>query len=250
MSIRRSLSLTLALTALAPGTAAAEDVRVVARDVPLAAARASTARPAPLPFTMVGIHWQGSGKVWFRTAARPGRFGPWRSARPEAEDGPDVSSDELDARAGWRIGNPWWTGPARWIEYRVAGEVTRLRTFYVDSPVTPADRAPAASAGKASSAAASCGPCAATGDREARRVERRRDDRAGRAGDRGASSPCRGTPHGRLQQLFPRRVSGHRARNPALSRPRKRLGRHRLQLPRRQVRPCLRRPWRRDHPRT
>ncbi len=158
MSIRRSLSLTLALTALAPGTAAAEDVRVVARDVPLAAARASTARPAPLPFTMVGIHWQGSGKVWFRTAARPGRFGPWRSARPEAEDGPDVSSDELDARAGWRIGNPWWTGPARWIEYRVAGEVTRLRTFYVDSPVTPADRAPAASAGKASSAAATAGP--------------------------------------------------------------------------------------------
>jgi flagellar hook assembly protein FlgD len=132
--------LALALAVLAPGTAAAQDVRVVARDVSLGAAHSSAAREAPLSFTMVGVHWQGSGKVWFRTAATPGRFGPWRPAQPEGEDRPDAGSDELAASAGWRVGNPWWTGRAHWIQYRVSGEVTRLRAFFVDSPVTDADR--------------------------------------------------------------------------------------------------------------
>ena len=107
MSFRRQLALVAALPALAPGTAAAQDVRVVARDVPIEAARAAVSRLAPQTFTMIGIHWQGSGKVWFRTAAEPGRFGPWRSAQPEADDAPDVGSDEADGQPGWRIGNPW-----------------------------------------------------------------------------------------------------------------------------------------------
>ena len=72
----RSLMLVSVLAVLAPGTAAAQDVRVVARDVPLDAARASVARTAPLGFTMVGIHWQGSGRVWFRTALRARRLRP------------------------------------------------------------------------------------------------------------------------------------------------------------------------------
>ena len=142
----RSLMLVLVLAVLAPGTAAAQEVRVIARDVPLAATRASTARTAPLAFTMVGIHWQGSGRVWFRAASEPGAFGPWRPAQPEGEDRPDAGSDEGDwlkggDRAGWRLGNPWWTGPARYIQYRVEGTVLRLRTYFVDSPVTAADRA-------------------------------------------------------------------------------------------------------------
>ncbi len=145
MRFRRPLMLVAALAVIAPGTAAGQDVRVIARDVPLVAARASATRSAPLPFTLVGIHWQGSGQVWFRTANEPGRFGSWRPAQPEDEDMPDVSSDELDERSGWRIGNPWWTGEARWIQYRVTGSVTRLRTYFVDSPVTTADRARAAS---------------------------------------------------------------------------------------------------------
>ena len=145
MSFRRSLMLVVALAALAPGTAAAQNVRVVARDVPLDAARSAAARPAPLAFTMIGIHWQGSGRVWFRTAARPGHYGPWRPAQPEAEDSPDIGSDELDRQGDWRIGNPWWTGPARLVQYRVSGQVSRLRAFFVDSPVTAADRARAAS---------------------------------------------------------------------------------------------------------
>jgi flagellar hook assembly protein FlgD len=160
MSLRRQLVLVAALAALAPSTAAA-DVRVVARDVPLDGPLAAAARTAPTSFTMVGIHWRGSGRVWFRTAEQPGEFGPWRQARPEAEDVPDVGSDELDERAGWRIGNPWWTGPARWIQYRTSGEVTRLRTYFVDSPVTQADRARASSTRTAAtSAVARVGPVA------------------------------------------------------------------------------------------
>ena len=150
----RSLMLVLVLAVLAPGTATAQEVRVVARDVPLAAARASTARTAPLAFTMVGIHWQGSGRVSFRTSSEPGAFGPWRPAQPEEEDQPDAGSAEGDDRAGWRLGNPWWTGPARYIQYRVEGTVLRLRTYFVDSPVTAADRAMVAATRPATSVAA------------------------------------------------------------------------------------------------
>jgi flagellar hook assembly protein FlgD len=141
----RPLIVVAVLAVFAPGTANAQDVRIVARDVPLAAARASVARTAPLDFNLVGIHWQGSGRVWFRTAARPGEFGPWHPAQPEEEDAPDPGSGELAQSAGWHVGNPWWTDDAAWIEYRVSGSVTGLRTYFVDSPVTAADRASAAS---------------------------------------------------------------------------------------------------------
>jgi len=139
MSFRRTLYLALCLAALAPGTAAADGVRVVEREEPLGAARSSFARPAPLEFTMVGIHWQGPGEVLFRTAADPGSWSAWRSARPEDEDGPDLTSPESRASRGWKVGNPWWTGEASLIQYRVSGSVTRLRTFFVWSPVTGAD---------------------------------------------------------------------------------------------------------------
>jgi len=54
MRFRRPLMLVAALAVIAPGTAAAQDVRVIARDVPLVAARASATRSAPLAFTLVG----------------------------------------------------------------------------------------------------------------------------------------------------------------------------------------------------
>ncbi|MGH3037851.1 MAG: FlgD immunoglobulin-like domain containing protein [Gaiellaceae bacterium] len=144
MRLSRLLLLVVALAALAPSTASAQEVRVVMRDVPLGDSL-SAARSAPLSFTMVGIHWRGAGKVWFRTAKEGGSFGPWRPAQPEGEDLPDAGSVEHDARAGWRIGNPWWTSAAHRIQYRTSGEVTRLRAYFIDSPVTAADRARAAS---------------------------------------------------------------------------------------------------------
>src|ERR671914_3140500 len=115
MTYRRALSIVLCLAALAPGTAAADDVRVVSRMEPLTAARSSVARVAPLPFTMVGIHWQGPGQVSFRTAASAGRWSAWHAAQAEDEDLPDRSAPEGAVSRTWRIGNPWWTGEARWI---------------------------------------------------------------------------------------------------------------------------------------
>ncbi|HWM14449.1 MAG TPA: FlgD immunoglobulin-like domain containing protein [Gaiellaceae bacterium] len=139
MSLRRTLFAALAVAALAPGTAAADGVRVVQREEPLGAVHSSLARPAPVEFTMVGIHWQGPGEVSFRTAAGEGGWSAWRSAQPEEEDGPDLTTSEGEASRGWEVGNPWWTGEASRIQYRVSGSVTRLRTFFVWSPVTGTD---------------------------------------------------------------------------------------------------------------
>jgi hypothetical protein len=79
---------------------------------------------------MVGLHWRGSGSVSFRTRALTGRWSAWRAAAPEAEDGPDRSP-----QLGWHIGNPYWTGDATAIAYRLRGRVTRLRAYFVESPV-------------------------------------------------------------------------------------------------------------------
>ena len=61
--------------------------------------------------------------------------------------------------------------------------------------------------------------------------------------------PVRGRPpHRGLELVHAGSVGLDRQGHPALPRARKRLGRHRLQLPRRQVRPDLRRPVRRSRP--
>jgi flagellar hook assembly protein FlgD len=139
MTLRRSLLLTLALAALVPAEAAADDVRIVTRNEPLGASRPLVARSAPQTFTMLAVHWQGSGRVWLRTARELGRWSRWRRADPEDEDRPDTQSPETWI-SSWRIGSPFWTGRARFVQYRTAGEVTRLRTFFIASPVTNADR--------------------------------------------------------------------------------------------------------------
>jgi hypothetical protein len=145
MTLRRTLVAAVFVVAAFPGTASSGEVRLVPRDEPLAAARDGAARPAPAPFNMVGIHWRGPGAVWFRTAAERGVWSTWRPARPEEEDAPDAGSVEATSADGWKVGNPWWTGDARWIQYRVSGEVRRLRTFFIASPVAASD-APARTA--------------------------------------------------------------------------------------------------------
>ena len=52
----------------------------------------------------------------------------------EGEDLPDVGSAETRASRGWRLGNPYWTGPSNRIAYRLHGRVLRLRTYFVRSP--------------------------------------------------------------------------------------------------------------------
>jgi N-acetylmuramoyl-L-alanine amidase len=85
-------------------------------------------------FTLAGVHWQGSGRVLFRTRSLAGRWSAWRPAAPEDEDGPDPGTREAKARPAWRIGNPWWVGPSDRIEARAIGRVSRVRAHLVWSP--------------------------------------------------------------------------------------------------------------------
>ena len=92
--------------------------------------------PSDGRFTLAGVHWQGPGRVVFRTRSLEGRWSAWRDAAPEDEDGPDNGSRERRLRAGWRIGNPWWVGPSDRIETRTVGRVSRVRAHLVWSPET------------------------------------------------------------------------------------------------------------------
>ena len=145
--MRFLLSLALAAVALAlPGFATAESAggatplaSLEARDVPLGARR-SLAVAAPVgPFTMIGLHWRGSGSVVFRTRSAAGRWSSWQLAGPEAEDLPDGTSPEAGADPGWHVGNPYWTGPANRLEVRTSGRVARVRAYYVRSSPAQSD---------------------------------------------------------------------------------------------------------------
>ena len=57
-------------------------------------------------------------------------------AAPESEDLPDFGTTERAASGGWRLGNPYWVGPSDAISYRLQGRVTRLRAYFVRSPVS------------------------------------------------------------------------------------------------------------------
>ena len=129
----------------APGVAGAEVASIVSRDLPLAAGSGRTPVSAER-FNLVGLHWQGTGTVEFRTRSVAGRWSGWRAAAPEDEDRPDPAARERSS-PGWRLGNPFWTGPAERLEVRTRGNVRRVRAHLVWSPVEgapPPRRAPAA----------------------------------------------------------------------------------------------------------
>jgi hypothetical protein len=91
------------------------------RDVPLHAARTLAASvPA---FNMVAFHWRGSGVVRYRVHFTDG-WSPWRVA----------DDDAVSEQRGWHIGNLDWVGRATGLQARVAGRVTRLRSYTVWSP--------------------------------------------------------------------------------------------------------------------
>ncbi len=116
----------------APSVAQAAGVAVVSRDAHAAAARLSTEKH----FDVVGVHWQGPGSVRIRTRSVSGRWSRWIGAAPEAEDLPDPGTREARATRGWRIGNPIWAGDSNAIQYRTSGRVSRVRAFFVSSPVS------------------------------------------------------------------------------------------------------------------
>jgi hypothetical protein len=134
----------LVAVAAAPLTAHAAEATLVTRDLPVGGTRALAGARAPERFNLVGLHWQGPGRVSFRTRSLTGRWSRWRAAAPEAEDAPDARTAERARSGRWRLGNPYWTGASDRIKYRLRGRVTRLRAHYVWSPVDDAPvRAPA-----------------------------------------------------------------------------------------------------------
>src|ERR687895_982726 len=139
----KSLLAALALALAAPGLAHAGTADIVSRDVPLraSAARTLAAAAATPRFNLVGLHWQGSGSVEFRTRSLAGRWSAWRPAAPEDEDRPDRSTRER-SRPGWRLGNPYWTGASDRLDVRTRGIVRRVRAHYVWSPVAGGHAAP------------------------------------------------------------------------------------------------------------
>jgi hypothetical protein len=117
-----------------PGAAFAARTSLVARELPV---RGDAVERAPQRFELVGLHWQGPGAVLFRTRSVGGRWGRWRSAESEAQDGPDRASDEARRSRGWRLGSPYWVGASDRIQYRFAGRVLRLRGYFVRSTGRP-----------------------------------------------------------------------------------------------------------------
>ena len=111
------------------GTAHAAGTTLRVRDLPPRLLASSE----PGRFDLVGLHWRGPGAVSFRTRELDGRWSAWRAALPEPEDRPDSGSAEARASRGWTVGNPYWTGGADRIEYRIRGRVTRLRAYFVRS---------------------------------------------------------------------------------------------------------------------
>jgi N-acetylmuramoyl-L-alanine amidase len=87
-------------------------------------------------FNLLGLHWQGSGSVWFRTGDGD-RWRPWQRAvvHELAEGGEGATGD-------WQLGTPVWLGGSgsTEVEYRVEGDVRALRAHEVWSPVGAAPR--------------------------------------------------------------------------------------------------------------
>jgi hypothetical protein len=115
----------------APGVAVASP-SLVARDLP---ARSGLAAQAPTAFDLVGLHWQGSGVVRFRTQRMDGTWSRWRLSAPESDDLPDRNTAEAKRSRGWHLGNPFWVGRSERIQYRLGAHVRRLRAFFVRSPL-------------------------------------------------------------------------------------------------------------------
>lgn len=124
----------VAAVVVSPAPATTPGPTMTAVDVPLHGKRTLSASGSQGLFDVVGLHWQGRGTVWFRTRTLAGRWSAWHGAAPEAEDLPNSGSAEAQRARGWRLGNPWWTGPSNRIEYRLRGDVRRLRAYFVRSP--------------------------------------------------------------------------------------------------------------------
>ncbi|HWB23793.1 MAG TPA: N-acetylmuramoyl-L-alanine amidase [Gaiellaceae bacterium] len=120
-----------AIALVFPAAAQAGLVTMVSRDVPLGP-RALQAAVPPMRFNMIGIHWQGSGQVEYRTESVHGTWSSWIVA--DADTGPDEGSSEQ--RSAWHDGNLDWVGASQQVRFKTEGQVSRVRAYYLNSRIT------------------------------------------------------------------------------------------------------------------
>jgi N-acetylmuramoyl-L-alanine amidase len=126
------IALAAAVVFLAAPAAAYGEASMTMREVSLHGERTLAAAPSA-GFDMVGLHWRGPGSVEFRTRSIRGGWSAWHRAAPEAEDLPDKATSEARSAQGWRLGNPYWVDASDRIAYRLHGQVTRLRAYFIQS---------------------------------------------------------------------------------------------------------------------
>jgi hypothetical protein len=131
----RRLLVVLLLALALPASASAGLATLQARDLALHGERSLASAGSTGPFQLVGIHWQGPGRLELRIRTARG-WTAWKPVRDDAEDTPDASSGEARALRGWHLGEPVWVGRGVGLEVRAIGRVTRARALTVRSPVS------------------------------------------------------------------------------------------------------------------
>jgi flagellar hook assembly protein FlgD len=135
------------LAALAlPASASAGLATLQVSELPLHGERTLAATTAASPFQLVGIHWQGSGRLELRIRTRHG-WGRWQPVIEDDGDAPDGTNREARALRGWHLGAPVWVGSGEGIEVRAVGRVSRARALTVRSPVSKVPLRTVAAAG-------------------------------------------------------------------------------------------------------
>src|ERR1051326_4227384 len=119
-----------ALVALAvPSLARAGQVAMRVQEIPLGARTLSATEPT-MRFNLLGVHWEGSGRVFLRTHRLHGRWTHWSEA--DADVAPDGGTGR------WHDGDLVWTGASDAFEFRRRGDVSRLRAYELWARVTTA----------------------------------------------------------------------------------------------------------------
>jgi len=142
----RRLLLAFLLALAVPASASAGLATLQVRELPLHGERSLSAVTPASPFQLVGIHWQGSGRLELRIRTARG-WSAWRAVRADGEDTPDATSREARATRGWRLGAPVWVGRGEGLEVRAIGHVARARALTVRSPVSKVPLRTVAAAG-------------------------------------------------------------------------------------------------------
>ena len=142
----RRLLVAFLLALALPASASAGLATLQVRDLPLHGERSLAVASPTSPFQLVGVHWQGPGRLELRIRTASG-WSSWRPVREDVEDTPDASSREARATRGWRLGEPVWVGRGEGLEVRAIGRVTRARALTVRSPVSKVPLRTVAAAG-------------------------------------------------------------------------------------------------------